>query len=69
MQNIRAEFLKTNDELLKEHALDNRVMLFQAIALGLYSHLKRGKIKKNDPFYKYLQFYLLGVYKKYLKLI
>lgn len=66
---IRREFLKQNDELLRECALDNRIMLFQTIALGLYRHLMWGKIKKGDPLYKHLQPYLLQIHKGYLKRI
>lgn len=69
IRDMRGEFLNQNDELLQECALDNRVMLFQTIALGLYSHLMRGKIKKDDQIYRHLQPYLLRVYKGYLKRI
>lgn len=66
---MREEFFKQDDELLREYALDNKIMLFQTIAFGLYRHLMWGKIKKDDPLYKYLQPYLLQVHKGYLKRI
>ena len=69
MGRMRGEFLKQNDELLREYALDNKIMLFQTIVLGLYRHLMRGKIRKDDPLYKYLQPYLLQIHKGYLKRI
>jgi len=66
---MREEFFKQDDESLREYALDNKIMLFQTIVLGLYGHLVRGKIKKDDPLYKYLQLYLLQIHKGYLKRI
>lgn len=69
MLEVRGEFLRHSDEKLHEYALDNRVMIFQTVALGLYRHLVRGKIKKGDPLFNYLQPYLLNVHKGYLKKI
>ncbi len=66
---VRAEFLNHDDPKIKEHALDKHLMIFQAVIVGLYDYLVQGKIKKGDPLYKYLQFYLSQVYQRYLKLI
>lgn len=64
---VRGEFLNHQD--LADLALDRNVVIFQAIAFGLYHHLVRGKVIKDDLVYKYIQPYLLGVYKGYLKRI
>jgi hypothetical protein len=66
---VRAAFLGQKNKELQEYAMDYRLMIFQSIALGLYSHLMRGKIKPGDSLYKYIQPYLLGVYEGYLKRI
>lgn len=58
-----------NDEKLADLGSDNRLMIFQATVFGLYEHLTRGKIKKADPLYRFLQSYLVFVYKTYLKKI
>ncbi len=64
---FKSEFLKQKDEKINELAFDNRVMIFQTIVFGLYKHIMRGKIKKGDPLYVFLQPYLLRVHKGYLK--
>ncbi len=66
---VREGFFEQEDESLREYALDNKIILFQTIVLGLYRHLARGKITKDDPCYKYPQPYLLKVHKGYLKRI
>ncbi len=69
INDFRAEFLKQKDRKISELAYDNLIMIFQAIAFGLYKHIMRGKIKRGDPFYDFLQSYLLRVHKGYLKRI
>ena len=66
---FRSEFLKQPDPKLNEYALDGRIVLFQAIAFGLYRHLLRGKVRKDDPLYLHLQDYLSKVHKGHLKRI
>ena len=63
---VRSEFLK-GDEELSELAKHNVAMIFQSLALGLYHHIVRGKIVEDDPLYKYIQPYLMIIYKGYLK--
>lgn len=63
---VRSEFLKGDDEL-SELAKHNVAMIFQSLAFGLYRHIVRGKIVQDDPLYKYIQPYLLIMYKGYLK--
>ncbi|MBI4120011.1 MAG: hypothetical protein HY454_00955 [Parcubacteria group bacterium] len=65
---VRQAFFKEGGELA-ELAMHKNVMIFQAIAVGLYSHLMRGKIHPTDPLYRYLQPYLVSVHKGYLKKI
>lgn len=70
MGEFRREFLSSQDKKLAELALDNDVVLFQTLALGLYRHIMRGKIKKGDPLYvRHIQPYLLGVYNGVLQRI
>ena len=69
MLEFRRRFMEEKSEALNEMALDNRVMIFQTVVLGLYSHLMRGKITKGDPFYKYLQEYLVSIHKGFIKRI
>jgi len=63
MLEFRRRFFDEVNELAREIASDNRAMIFQTVVLGLYSHLMRGKIKKGDPLYLFLQKYLIGVHK------
>lgn len=58
-----------NDGKLADFGSDNKLMIFQATVFGLYHHLVRGKVKKDDPLYRFLQTYLVFVYKTYLKKI
>jgi hypothetical protein len=66
---MRGEFLQQDNRNLQTYALDKTIMIFQAIAFGLYEHLVRGKIREADSLYKYLQPYLLAVYKGFQKRI
>lgn len=68
MGEFRREFSSSEDTNMKELALDNRVMLFQTLALGVYRHIMRGKIRTDDPLcVRHVQPYLLGVYKGILQ--
>jgi len=70
MGEFRREFWSAEDRELAELALHNNVVMFQALALGLYSHIVRGKIKKGDPLYvRHIQPYLLGAYRGILQRI
>ncbi len=62
---VRQEFLV--HENLNDLATEPQVIIFQTIAFGLYRHLVRGKLKKDDPLYHFIQPYLFFVYKGYLK--
>ena len=50
-----------------EIATDNRLMIFQTMAFGLYRHLRRGKVSPKDELYKRTQNFLLPVYKGLVK--
>lgn len=63
MLEVRREFFNAGEKDLNEFAHDNRLMIFQTIALGLYRHLTHGKIKKGDPLYLFLQKYLVPIQK------
>ncbi len=69
MLEFRRRFFEEQNELAHEIASDNRAMIFQTVVLGLYNHLMRGKIKKGDPLYLFLQKYLIGVHKGLIKRI
>ncbi|MDO8451799.1 MAG: hypothetical protein Q7S76_02925 [bacterium] len=69
MLEFRRRFFDEENELAHEIASDNFAMIFQTVVLGLYSHLTRGKIKKGDPLYLFLQKYLVGVHKGLIKRI
>ena len=43
---------------------DNTLAIFQALAFGLFRHLRRGQTEKDDPFYREIEEYLLPVFKK-----
>lgn len=66
---FRKEFLNSGDEEISGLALEKNVLIFQALAFGLYRHVVRGKVIKDDPLYKYIQPYLVGVHKGILKRI
>jgi len=69
MSEFRSEFLNSNDEKISELALERNVLIFQALAFGLYRHIVRGKVEKDNPLYKNIQLYLVGVHKGILKRI
>ncbi len=70
MLEMRRQFFEVeNDERAYQIASDNRALIFQTVVFGLYHHLMRGKIKKGDPFYLFLQTYLIGVHKGLIKRI
>lgn len=66
---FRKEFLNSNDEKISALALEKSVLIFQSLAFGLYRHIVRGKIIKDDPLYKYIQLYLMEIHKGILKRI
>lgn len=64
--------LEWKRELIKighEIATDNRLMIFQTMAFGLYRHLRRGKVDPKDELFKRAQNFLLPVYKGLVKKI
>ena len=67
--NAKLEWRSIIAEHNQQLGYDNRVALFQALAFGLYEHLKRGKVKKDDPLYKRLQNFLVLVYREFGKRI
>ena len=69
LESRRKFFEEEGNEIAHEIASDNRAMIFQTVVLGLYSHLTRGKIKKGDPLYIFLQKYLIGTHKGLIKRI
>lgn len=66
---VRRQFFSASDKELNEYGLDNRLMYFQTIALGLCRHLTRGKMKKDDPLYLHIQKYLVPIQKSYIRKI
>jgi hypothetical protein len=69
MLEFRRRFFEEPDEKINELVMDNRVMIFQTVIFGLYSHLMRGKIRKRDPLYLNLQKYLVQIHKGFIKRI
>lgn len=56
---VRGEFLNHDDPEMREFALENRLMAFQAIAVGSCYHLVRGNADRGIELYRTL-------YRKYL---
>jgi hypothetical protein len=67
MTAYRQEFFSHGDKIMAAVASDNKLLIFQTVVFGLYDHIVRGQVKKDDPLYLYFQPYLLGYYKEFLK--
>ncbi|HTX86442.1 MAG TPA: hypothetical protein VMC41_00050 [Candidatus Nanoarchaeia archaeon] len=67
MRAYRQELFAAGDKTMAAVAADNKLLIFQTVVFGLYDHIVRGMVKKDDPLYLYLQPYLLGHYKEFLK--
>ena len=50
-------------------ASDNHVAIFQTLAFGLYRHLRRGKVEKEDPLFKKIQGFQVFTFKETRKRI
>ncbi len=62
MENIDKNFSKSKNDILK-----NDFIRFQALSFGSMYHIRKGKIKDNDPISKYLKTWLAILNKQVLK--